>query len=91
MVGYAGLVKISIGKAMILSVPLELNNDHEELFSIASRSSSCISEIMMYEIYGWPGERFYRVINVLLKEGIVWLDSSFLDAEGNENCKCVNP
>lgn len=71
---------------MILSVPLELNNDHEELFSIASQRSSCVSEKMMSELYGWPRERFYRVVNVLLQEGIVWLDSTVLDTEGLLTC-----
>lgn len=67
---------------MILSVPLELNNDHEELFSIASQRESHVSEKMLLDFYGWPRERFYRVVNVLLQEGIVWLDSSLLDTEG---------
>lgn len=75
-------VQMSNGKVMILSVPLELNNDHEELFSIASQRSSCVSEKMMSEFYGWPRERFHRVVNVLLQEGIVWLDSDLLDTEG---------
>lgn len=73
------IIEMSNGKVMILSVPLELNNDHEELFSIASQRSSYLTEHMMSDLYGWPRERFYRVVNVLLQEGIVWLDSSMVD------------
>jgi hypothetical protein len=73
---------MSNGKVMILSVPLELNNDHEELFSIASQRSSYVTEKMMNNCYGWPRERFYRVVNVLLQEGIVWFDSKVMDTEG---------
>lgn len=71
---------------MILSVPLELNNDHEELFSIASQHSCCVTEKLLRDSYGWPRERFYRVVNVLLQEGIVWLDSTMLHTEGE--CAC---
>ena len=74
---------------MIMSVPLELNNDHEELFSIASQGSSYVSQNIMSNCHGWPRERFYRVVNVLLQEGIVWKDSLIHDKEGFYLLNCI--
>lgn len=73
---------MSSGKVMILSVPLELNNDHEELFAVASSGKSFVTEHMMKQVHSWPVERFRRVVNVLLQEGIVWLDASLQRTEG---------
>lgn len=68
------IIEMMNGKTMIQSVPLELNNDHDELFTTAAQNDSYVSAIIMQENSNWPKERFYSVINVLLQEGIVWLD-----------------
>ena len=63
---------------MVVSVPLELNNDHEVLFALA-RGSGYFTERMLISAHGWTPERFTRIVNPLLQEGIVWID----DFNGN--------
>jgi hypothetical protein len=58
---------------MIASVPLELNNDHEIVFAVGNEDGF-VSATLLREYHGWSLPRFDSVINVLLKEGIVWLD-----------------
>jgi hypothetical protein len=58
---------------MVLSVPLELNTDHQEIFSI-SNELGYVSERIICDQRGWPRERYFGVINLLAQEGIAWLD-----------------
>lgn len=60
---------------LIISVPLELNNDHEYLLSVASDDEDgCITEEHLKGLYGWTSERFHIIIKPLLQEGIIWID-----------------
>lgn len=59
---------------MVISVPLEINNDHEFLISAASDENGVITEDLIHSMYGWTGERFMLIIQPLLREGIVWVD-----------------
>lgn len=58
---------------MLLSVPVELSTDHFELLAIA-QEEGYISEGLLLSNRGWPAARFGQVVNVLLHEGIVWVD-----------------
>mmetsp|Transcript_9437 Transcript_9437/g.14221 ORF Transcript_9437/g.14221 Transcript_9437/m.14221 type:complete len:223 (+) Transcript_9437:1-669(+) len=70
-----GLKMIEVsGRTMVVSTPMELNNDHEHVFTIASEQGY-VSEEMLVSQYGWSRERFYGVINVLAQEGVVWIDA----------------
>ena len=62
------------GISMILSVPLELNRDHEDIIATAQASNGYVTEAMMQKTYGWTTDRFQRAIYQLLQDGIVWLD-----------------
>ena len=67
------LIKIA-GNPMIVSVPLELNTDHEFVISAASDEGGIVTEGLMRGLHGWSAERFETIINTLMQEGIVWLD-----------------
>jgi hypothetical protein len=58
---------------MLLSVPVELSTDHFELLAIA-QEEGYISQELLTARKAWPEQRFRQVINVLLHEGIVWID-----------------
>lgn len=58
---------------MLLSVPVELSTDHFELLG-AAQDEGYISEELLASRNAWPAERFRQVVNVLLLEGIVWVD-----------------
>lgn len=72
------LIKIS-GNPMIISVPIEMNTDHEFVISAASDEGGFVTEELMRGLHGWTTDRFRTIINPLLQEGIVWVDES---AEG---------
>jgi len=61
------------GRPFIISVPVELNRDHEELVEEAQKNEY-VSERTFVECYGWTHERFSFAITPLLREGIVWVD-----------------
>jgi ESCRT-II complex subunit VPS22 len=68
--------------SLVVSVPLELNKDHIEIFSIAHDEMKCLgksfSEVFVSEAkmlqFGWSPLRFKTCIQSLLREGIVWVD-----------------
>lgn len=62
------------GVPMILSVPLEINTDHEQMIETAQSCQSYVTSDMMTALCGWTLERFSFVINSLLLEGMVWID-----------------
>jgi len=73
------LIHTAAGSPMLLSVPLELNRDHEILLSEAQR----VGHISMEDLAAnqqWSNERFSLAIYPLLQEGIVWVDD---DMRGN--------
>lgn len=58
----------------LLTVPMELNTDHDDVFSIAEEGGFVSAELMVRRL-GWTAVRFEVIINKLLREGIVWIDS----------------
>jgi ESCRT-II complex subunit VPS22 len=65
------------GKMMILSVPMEINNDIESLMTTAQSFQGMISSSLLTgegSPYGWSMERFTLAIQPLLSDGIVWID-----------------
>lgn len=66
------VIKMS-GVPMILSVPLEINTDHELMID-AAQSTAFVSVDTMTALCGWTHERFSYVIHSLLMEGMVWID-----------------
>jgi len=63
------------GGIMIVSVPTELDNDHMEVMGSAmrhGRGEVCVEDLS--KDTGWDTERVKRSLNLLLAEGIAWLD-----------------
>ncbi len=58
---------------MLLSVPVELSTDHFELMTVA-QEHGFVSQQLLQCTRQWPAERFHAVINIMLQEGIVWVD-----------------
>lgn len=67
------LIKFRDREPMLLSVPLELNRDHEDLVSVA-QDTGYVTAALMRGHYGWSQDRFDQAIEPLLLEGIVWID-----------------
>jgi len=71
-----GFQVLSIGsKKMIQSVPCELSVDHTALLSICTKGFFTVS--MIEKELGWKKDRIDSVVDLLLKEGICWVDSQF--------------
>jgi ESCRT-II complex subunit VPS22 len=69
------------GTIVIVSVPIELSNDHEAILQAAYSQDLdnpdtlvYISNEIMKTSHGWSRERFDFAMQPLLMEGIVWLD-----------------
>lgn len=59
---------------MIMSVPLELNQDHMQILMAGQASGEVTLEAMQLSGGVWSVDRFMHAINPLLQEGIVWVD-----------------
>jgi len=86
----SGFRTVKIGNSMmVISVPTELDNDHMEVIKIAQdiaeRGTSwfttsqqrAIGEVTMDDVVkatGWDHERSKRALDLLLSEGMAWLD-----------------
>ena len=68
------IVKMGAGAESVLSVPMELNIDHEELIEEAENNEMVI-ESTFIRSHGWSRERFQMVISPLLREGMLWVDT----------------
>lgn len=66
---------VMVGKGVfIVSVPAELDQDHYQVLSIAQAKNGQVTiKDIMHETK-WAEERAVRAMNLLLSEGMVWLD-----------------
>ncbi|RYH12801.1 hypothetical protein EON65_37285 [archaeon] len=62
------------GNMVIISVPMEITNDHELLLAAAEQEEGMVNEDIMSGYHGWSRERFRLIINPLLLDGMVWVD-----------------
>ena len=73
-----GFRTVQVGKStMIISVPQELDNDHMEVMATATNYQTSTSGITVDDVMrntGWDRERAQRGLDLLLTEGIAWLD-----------------
>lgn len=63
-----------MGNPMVLSLPMELNKDHEDIINEA-QDEGFVNEQSMSRSCGWSSERFNIAIRPLLQDGIVWIDT----------------
>lgn len=66
---------------LLVSIPLELNKDHEELLDIAASTQQGLGDYVgtfvteeAMILRGWAEARFQIIIMGLLREGIAWID-----------------
>lgn len=72
-----GFRTLEVGTAtMIISVPTELDNDHMEVMTLAQEAGGCVSLEQVQEATEWNEERSTRALDLLLGEGMAWLDVS---------------
>jgi ESCRT-II complex subunit VPS22 len=69
---------------LVISVPLEINKDHEYLMSAAQDEGGFVTESLIRGMYGWSKDRFLMILNPLLMEGMVWVDN---DGGSESECK----
>ena len=69
-----GFRTIQVGSStMIVSVPTELNTDHMEVMTLA-KNMQCVTIEQVQDGTGWNEERAERALQLLLQEGMAWLD-----------------
>ncbi|CAB9520218.1 Vacuolar-sorting protein SNF8 [Seminavis robusta] len=69
-----GFRTIEVGNStMIVSVPTELDNDHMEVMTLA-KNMQCVTTEQVCEVTGWSKSRAERALQLLLQEGMAWLD-----------------
>lgn len=85
----SGFRTINVGSStMIMSVPCELDSDHTEVMRIAqneggklkTKNTSAVGQVAKSDIMtitGWTEERTERALNLLLLQGMAWIDSYY--------------
>lgn len=73
-----GFRTVQVGKStMIVSVPQELDNDHMQVMATATDRQTSTQGITVDDVMastGWDRERAQRGLDLLLTEGMAWLD-----------------
>jgi ESCRT-II complex subunit VPS22 len=71
-----GFRTITVGSStMIVSVPTELDNDHMEVLTVAqNHPTTGITVDNVQQATGWNRERIERALELLLQQGMAWLD-----------------
>lgn len=67
------LLNCANGECLVVSVPIELNHDNEDIMT-AAQETGYVTCDMMQNMCGWSADRFHIAINPMLHEGIVWVD-----------------
>ncbi len=77
----SGFKIVQVGNTtMVVSVPTELDEDHKEVMKIAQDTARGITVRDVTMKTKWNEERAKRALDLLLSEGMAWLD----DCEGQE-------
>jgi ESCRT-II complex subunit VPS22 len=69
------VVTLPSKEKVVLSIPMEINVDHELVISYALESNGCIPKERFLQNNAWTVERLQRVINPLIEEGAIWIDN----------------
>lgn len=72
----SGFRTVKIGNSMlVISVPTELDNDHVSVFQLAQENKGQGLTVLDVVVRtGWSDERVKRSLDLLLSEGMAWLD-----------------
>ncbi|OQR93608.1 vacuolar sorting protein SNF8 [Thraustotheca clavata] len=70
-----GFQVIELGsKTMIVTVPVELSQDHSSILLLAQETQGIVTTTLLAEKLGWDVNRSNIALNVLLRESMVWID-----------------
>ena len=58
----------------IISVPMELNNDHQMLMNICKDKGYTNYNYLLNKLH-WTNERIEQSVNILITNGMIWIDS----------------
>ena len=61
------------GRALVCSVPIELSADHSAVLGLAQQDGGVTQEQMQARL-GWSADRAMRALDVLTRDGVLWLD-----------------
>ena len=67
------IIKMASNAEFVVSLPMELNTDHEELLDDAE-NNEYIEEASFTAAHSWSKERFHMVLTPLVHESMLWLD-----------------
>ncbi len=73
-----GFHLLSVGmQTLVVSVPTELNTDHVAIMELANSPASggCVSVQSITKALGWPRTRIDTVLNLMMQEGMAWIDT----------------
>jgi ESCRT-II complex subunit VPS22 len=71
----SGFRTVKVGNSvMVVSVPTELDNDHVHVIQVAQDVAQGITVEMVEGITGWDRDRVKRALDLLLAEGMAWID-----------------
>eukprot|EP00823_Brevimastigomonas_motovehiculus_P003503 TRINITY_DN2143_c0_g1_i1.p1 TRINITY_DN2143_c0_g1~~TRINITY_DN2143_c0_g1_i1.p1 ORF type:complete len:245 (-),score=60.98 TRINITY_DN2143_c0_g1_i1:415-1149(-) len=68
-------------RVMVASVPCELNKDHMVLLELAQTNEGLVSVSLIQKKYNWDQHRIDTVVNLLLQEGMLWIDNQGKDTQ----------
>ncbi len=69
------VVSLPSNEKVVLSIPMEINVEHEIIINYAMESNGCIPRDQFLLSSNWTLDRFHRVLNPLIEEGAVWVDN----------------
>jgi ESCRT-II complex subunit VPS22 len=69
-----GIIEIGQEK-MVVSVPVEFNKDHFQIIALASETAFVTIPLIQSSL-GWPIERAKSAIDLLMREGMAWIDTN---------------
>ncbi|DBA00631.1 TPA: hypothetical protein N0F65_003560 [Lagenidium giganteum] len=61
-------------RTMIVTVPIELSPDHSTIIALAQNTGGMVNVSILARELGWDGKRSTIALNVLLREGMAWID-----------------
>merc|ERR1712038_69717 len=71
----SGFKIVQVGSAtMVVSVPTELDEDHTDVMKVAQDVDGGITVEVVTKKTGWKEERAKRALDLLLSEGMAWVD-----------------
>jgi len=73
---------ITLGNRKIVkSVPVELNRDNIAILNLCEKNNGCTTTKEIKQQLTWPEYRIDEVLNLMVQEGMVWIDEQSPDGQ----------